>query len=124
MGDRGQSGSQEKTFWGARGTGTSVVHRVRRQTAGPSVGYWGERSLSGVRISLPGAKRSPSGKKAGRLEKDIEQGLRDEDVVNRSLARLPFYEKLNTIKIDTTGCSPKMVAERITKASGRKRWDS
>ena len=58
-----------------------------------------------------------------RLEKDIEQGLRDEDAVKRSLSRLPFYENLNTIKIDTTGCSPNTVAERIAEVSGRKRWD-
>ena len=83
----------------------------------------GGLDLNGCQVHLFSLICSPK-ELAGRLEKDIEQGLRDEDVVNRSLARLPFYEKLNTIKIDTTGCSPKMVAERITKASGRKRWDS
>ena len=83
----------------------------------------GSLDLNGCQVHLFSLICSPK-ELAGRLEKDIEQGLRDEDVVNRSLARLPFYEKLNTIKIDTTGCSPKMVAERITKASGRKRWDS
>ena len=83
----------------------------------------GSLDLNGCQVHLFSLICSPK-ELAGRLEKDIEQGFRDEDVVNRSLARLPFYEKLNTIKIDTTGCSPKMVAERITKASGRKRWDS
>lgn len=37
-----------------------------------------------------------------RLEKDIEAGLRKADIIERSLDILPLYEKLNTIKIDTS----------------------
>lgn len=37
------------------------------------------------------------------LQKDIERGLRNEDVLERSLARLPLYQSLQTIKIDTSG---------------------
>lgn len=37
-----------------------------------------------------------------RLQKDIDAGLRTGDVINRSLARLPMYERLNTQRIDTT----------------------
>ena len=33
------------------------------------------------------------------LEKDIENGLRTEDVIERSIQRLPLYDKLNTTKI-------------------------
>ena len=37
-----------------------------------------------------------------RLKKDIDKGLRSEDVIARSISRIPYYESLNTIKIDTS----------------------
>ena len=37
-----------------------------------------------------------------RLEKDVAAGVRTEDVIERSLARTGLYEKLDTLKIDTT----------------------
>ena len=37
-----------------------------------------------------------------RLQKDIDAGIRQSDIIERSIARLPLYEKLNTHKIDTT----------------------
>lgn len=37
-----------------------------------------------------------------RIKEDIKNGLRNEDNIARSLARLPLYEKMDTIKIDTT----------------------
>ena len=37
-----------------------------------------------------------------RLQRDIDQGLRTQDVIARSLDRLPLYEQLNTIKPDTS----------------------
>ena len=40
-----------------------------------------------------------------RIASDIAKGIRTPDAVERSLARLPLYQKLNTIKIDTTGKS-------------------
>ena len=49
-----------------------------------------------------------------RLEGDIRRGVREADVVERSLARLPLYDGLNTVKIDTTGLSPEEIAGRIT----------
>lgn len=33
-----------------------------------------------------------------RLLKDIEDGIRTEDVIKRSLDKLPMYDHLNTIK--------------------------
>ena len=48
-----------------------------------------------------------------RLNKDVLQGIRKSDVINRSLSRLPLYEKLDTIKIDTTGKEPELVAKEI-----------
>ena len=36
------------------------------------------------------------------LQKDIDAGIRSEDVIQRSIARLGLYEKLDTEKIDVT----------------------
>ena len=48
-----------------------------------------------------------------RLAGDISRGLRSADVVERSLARLPLYEQLGTIKIDTTRQSVQDTAAQI-----------
>ena len=48
-----------------------------------------------------------------RLQKDIDTGLRTDDVINRSLARLPLYDLLNTQKIDTNGMSISEVVSAI-----------
>lgn len=48
-----------------------------------------------------------------RLEKDIATGIRKNDVVKRSIARLPLYQKLNTIKINTDGKSIEDIAKEI-----------
>lgn len=37
-----------------------------------------------------------------RLEGDVAQGLRREDVIEKSIARLPLYEELDTVKLDTS----------------------
>ena len=48
-----------------------------------------------------------------RLQKDIDAGLRSGDILTRSPQRLPLYEKLDTIKIDTTGKSVEQIAAEI-----------
>ena len=48
-----------------------------------------------------------------RLEKDVEAGLRARDVVSRSIARLPMYGPLNTVKIDVSDCTPTEAASAI-----------
>ena len=48
-----------------------------------------------------------------RLQRDVASGLRTEDVIGRSLARLPAYAGLPTVKIDTTGRTPAEVAAQI-----------
>ena len=48
-----------------------------------------------------------------RLQKDIDSGLRTGDVMERSLARLPCYRTLNTVKIDVTGRTAEETAEAI-----------
>ena len=50
-----------------------------------------------------------------RLQKDVEKGIRQEDVIQRSAARIPLYEKLSTIKIDVSKISPEQAAEVIEK---------
>lgn len=36
-----------------------------------------------------------------RLSNDVERGIRTADIIERSVARIPLYQVLNTIKIDT-----------------------
>jgi len=48
-----------------------------------------------------------------RILTDVEKGIRTVDVLERSLARLPFYAKLSSIQIPTDGKSPEAVAEEI-----------
>lgn len=50
---------------------------------------------------------------AKRLGKDIEAGVRQPDVLARSLNRIPLYQALNTLKIDVSKLTPEEVAERI-----------
>ena len=52
---------------------------------------------------------------AQRLSKDVAAGLRSEDVIARSTARLPLYEKLNTVKLDVSAIAPETAAQRIAK---------
>lgn len=37
-----------------------------------------------------------------RIEEDIKKGLRNEENISRSLERLELYEKMGTVKVDTT----------------------
>lgn len=48
-----------------------------------------------------------------RLQKDIDNGIRTADVIDRSIERIPLYNELKTIKIDTTTKSIETVAKEI-----------
>ncbi|MDO4504397.1 MAG: nucleotide kinase, partial [Clostridia bacterium] len=48
-----------------------------------------------------------------RLNKDIECGIRTNDVLNRSLEYLLMYKSINSIKIDVSNLAPKSTAEII-----------
>ena len=48
-----------------------------------------------------------------RLRRDIEAGLRSEDVLARSCARLPLYETMNSVKIDVSQISAQEAAAQI-----------
>ena len=50
-----------------------------------------------------------------RLKKDIDAGVRSAGITGRSTARITMYQKLDTIKIDTSGKSVEAVAEEIEK---------
>ena len=50
-----------------------------------------------------------------RIQGDVNAGIRSVDVLNRSIARMPLYEKLNTIKINTNNKSITEIADEITK---------
>ena len=48
-----------------------------------------------------------------RLNRDIAEGKRKPGIIERSLARLPLYGELDTIKIDVSDISPADAATRI-----------
>ena len=45
-----------------------------------------------------------------RLSADVERGIRSEDVIERSVARIPMYQALSTIKLDTNVKTVDMIA--------------
>lgn len=50
-----------------------------------------------------------------RLKQDIESNIRDADVLERSISYLPFYDRLDTTKIDVSKSSPIEVVKQIMK---------
>lgn len=51
-----------------------------------------------------------------RLMKDVKAGVRTLEVVERSVARIPLYEELNTIKLATDGKTLGETADMIARA--------
>ncbi len=49
-----------------------------------------------------------------RLQSDIDAGIRAQDVLTRSVARIPLYESLDTIKIDTSELSVSEIVNKIS----------
>lgn len=48
-----------------------------------------------------------------RLQRDVDQGKRQQDVIDRSVARVMMYQQLNTVKIDVSHKSPEDAAKAI-----------
>ncbi len=48
-----------------------------------------------------------------RLSMDVERGVRSEDVIERSIARIPMYQTLDTIIIDTNAKDVAVIANVI-----------
>lgn len=68
----------------------------------------------GVDVKAVSLTVSPENLKL-RLTGDVESGKRTSDVIERSIARLPLYDKLNTVKISTDGKTPFEIATEISK---------
>ena len=51
-----------------------------------------------------------------RIKRDVENGIRSEDLIGRSIARLQNYSQMDTQKIDTTDISPEQAAQLIYNA--------
>lgn len=50
-----------------------------------------------------------------RLQADVDKGIRQSDVIARSVARMSVYKDLNTIKIDVSQISSAQAAELICR---------
>ena len=48
-----------------------------------------------------------------RLTNDVARGIRTADVIERSVARIPLYQTLNTVKIDTNEKTVEMLVHEI-----------
>lgn len=53
-----------------------------------------------------------------RLQRDVDAGLRTPDVIARSLAYLPKYDALDTIKLDTGALDAQQAAREIARLAG------
>jgi hypothetical protein len=49
-----------------------------------------------------------------RLQHDIDRGIRQSDIIARSLSRISMYNKLNTIQIDVSDLTPSEVADELS----------
>lgn len=70
--------------------------------------------LREVRVISLSLTATPSALES-RLRSDVDRGIRDEDVIPRSLARLPLYSALNTVKLDTSNKTPDDIAKEIAR---------
>jgi broad-specificity NMP kinase len=48
-----------------------------------------------------------------RLGKDVDEGIRAEDIIRKSVERIPLYEVLSTVKVDVSKRSPEQTANFI-----------
>lgn len=48
-----------------------------------------------------------------RLNIDVQNGIRKTDVISRSIERISFYEKMDTVKIDVSNITPEDTAKEI-----------
>lgn len=53
-----------------------------------------------------------------RLQKDVDAGIRTEDVVQRSIERILLYQELNTCKVDVSEITPEQAAYSIIRNGG------
>lgn len=48
-----------------------------------------------------------------RLAKDVERGIRKQDIIARSIPRLPLYDRIDSVKVDVTDITPSEAADII-----------
>lgn len=53
-----------------------------------------------------------------RLQKNIDEGIRTEDVICRSIERIPLYKELRTTKVDVSDITPEQAADGIIQRTG------
>ena len=70
--------------------------------------------LSGCRVHKISLVCSPDSLEK-RLKKDVAAGIRKEDVIERSLKRIPLYKKLDTNKLDVSEITIEEAADKIIK---------
>ena len=70
--------------------------------------------LSGVQVIRISLVCSPA-VLAGRLQRDVDAGLRTPDVIPRSLAYLPLYGALDTLRLDTSSLTAAQTAQAIIR---------
>ncbi|HIT32586.1 MAG TPA: AAA family ATPase [Candidatus Enterenecus stercoripullorum] len=75
--------------------------------------------LTGIQVTSFSLTARPEALRR-RLEKDIDAGLRQADVVDRSLSYLRHYDDLDTIKVDTTGLDPEETAGTLKRLLAEK----
>ena len=56
-----------------------------------------------------------------RLARDVASGTRRADVIERSAARIPLYDRLDTVKVDVSNISPETAAEKIIDSTQQAR---
>jgi broad-specificity NMP kinase len=50
-----------------------------------------------------------------RLEIDVQRGIRDFDIIDKSIQRLSLYNKMDTVKLDVSSITPEQTAIDIIK---------
>lgn len=70
--------------------------------------------INGVEVNLLSLTCNVDSLKS-HLQRDADAGIREPNVIERSLTRLPLYDKLDTIKIDVSALTPMQTAEVIRK---------
>ena len=72
----------------------------------------GNLPLEGVKVHAVSLLAHPDTLRQ-RIGRDVEQGLRSWDVLDRSLARLPLYQELDTKKLWVDNLTPEQAAEKL-----------
>ena len=56
-----------------------------------------------------------------RLQRDIEAGIRERDIISRSEVRISMYDRLKTTKVDVSDIAPEQAADNIILITGMRK---